>query len=389
MDILQERIPMLITRAVSFEADRSPELVSLMTAERQLQSLGVPRKKDRWLRNRRATDIATAWFSITGNVDEAERCLQTCIGNEASTIAWTETASALRSALGLKWYDRSLDDRMRRYIVKAEEFADSCHDWCECASAWRCWVADNDRALSCLSRADECAGTFFDYVCCAQAWRTYDYQKVTYWVSRASEKVLTAQGWLRCAELMHYCEKDDPETQAIIDCYLTKAEAITRSHEGYIEWVFCADMCFGARGIERVMRALTKAEEVIEGMNDWCLQVATVMALKHRSHHLHEPVAGFANQDELESYYNQCMTGFARSGPTTQDWLKLVQRRRWKEPDDTDRHFMVRAEAAAHSSQDWQDCAKQWIELKLPESKKRAIASHLRSRQTWKPNRLR
>ena len=379
---------MLITRAVSFEADRSADLMSLVTAERHLQSLGVPRERDRWLRNQRAMDIAKAWFSITGNIDETERCLQTCIGSEGTTIAWTEMADTLRSVLGLKWDDRSQDDRMRRYILRAEEFADNSQDWCECASAWRCWVKDNDRALSCLVRAEECTGTFFDYVCCAQAWRPYDYQKVTYWVSRASEKVLTAQGWLRCAEILYHSEKEDPETRAMIDCYLAKAEAITRSHEGYIWWVFWADTCLGARGIERVMDALTKAEGVIEGMNDWCLQLATVIVLKHRSQHLHEPVAGIANQEELESYYNQCMTRFARSRPTTQDWLKLVQRLQWKKPDDMDRHFMVRAEAAAHSSRDWQDCARQWIDLKLPESKKRAIASHLRSRQTWKSNRL-
>jgi hypothetical protein len=388
MDILQERIPTLITRAVSFDADRGADLPSLTTAEQQLQSLGVPRERDRWLRNRLATDIAKAWFSITGNPAEAERCLYACIANEASTTAWTDMAAAFRSALGLKWYDRSQDDRMRRYMLKAEEFADNCQDWCECVSSWRFTVEDNDRALSCLRRAEECAGTFFDYAACAWAWSRYDYQKVLYWVSRASEKVLTARGWLRCAETLHYCDKTDPETMELIECYLTRAEAITRIHEGYIGWSFCADMCLGARGIERVMHGLTNAERVIETMDDWCLQVAVVMALKHRAEHIHEQVAGIANREELEAYYDQCMDRFIRTRPATRDWLKLIQRLRWKDPDDVDRHFMSRAEASACSCRDWQDCARQWLDLKLPESKKRAIAARLHSIKTWKPNRL-
>jgi hypothetical protein len=82
------------------------------------------------------------------------------------------------------------------------------------------------------------------------------------------------------------------------------------------------------------------------------------------------------------------MDRFIRTRPATRDWLKLIQRLRWKDPDDVDRHFMSRAEASACSCRDWQDCARQWLDLKLPESKKRAIAARLHSIKTWKPNRL-
>jgi hypothetical protein len=42
----------------------------------------------------------------------------------------------------------------------------------------------------------------------------------------------------------------------------------------------------------------------------------------------------------------------------------------------------------AKSAQDWQDCASQWLALKLPESVKKAVVCRRRAMAEWKPIRL-
>jgi hypothetical protein len=69
MNVLQEKIPMLITRAASFEADRASGLVSLITAEKEIQALGVPRDRDRWMRNHRVLDAGVRLWRCGGWVD--------------------------------------------------------------------------------------------------------------------------------------------------------------------------------------------------------------------------------------------------------------------------------------------------------------------------------
>ena len=327
-------------------------------------------------------EIAATWFSVTGDVYQAERCLVNCIGFENNTRSWVETASFLRSALNIKSEDQTYSDHFRRFLLKAEELADSCADWCDCVSAWRFNVRDNERALSCLGRAEERATTFFDALLCACAWDGYDYEKVKHWVGRAAGKTVTAHTWLRCAQSLHSSQKEDPATREDIEEYLARAEAITGTFDGYIVWVSAADMCLGTRGIESVMRGLFKAESRIKDINEWCVLLATVINLRYRAQHFREPVAGIANVEELETYYKQCRKKFIRCRPKTHNWLYVTKRLYWKKPDDTEREFMAMAEASARSSQDWQDCAAQWMALKLPDSLKRAITCRLYSMKT-------
>jgi hypothetical protein len=108
MDILHERVPLLVRQAHVRAPDRGAVRRSLISAEQHLRSFGEPKRKDRQLRNQRAAEIARAWFSITGSTREADRSLQTCIGYEGDIDAWTATALAFRCALGLKQDDRSL-----------------------------------------------------------------------------------------------------------------------------------------------------------------------------------------------------------------------------------------------------------------------------------------
>jgi hypothetical protein len=388
MHLLMERIPLLIARASSFEVDRCGNLPGLVHAERVLRDVGVPRDRDRWLRNRRVRELAETWFRLTADPAPVERCLLTCLGHERSTRACVEIAVVLKNTLAPRGGDPACDALVRRHLLRACEFADTCDEWCGLAWEWDFLLNDQERFLGCLSQAERCAYGFFDYLRCGETWRDKDGQKAKPWIARAAGRAVTAHSWLRCASSIKLCGLEDPESLADLDDYLERALELTRTHPGYLEWVRSAALCLGARGGERVMAGLVKAEERIRDMAERISHVSTVLQLLRRARERQAAVVGFDDPAELESYFRKCLDDFMNRGPCTRDWIALVRQLRWCKPDALEQEFMAKAECAVRKASDWEACATQWQALNVPGGLKRAIRCRLKSMAQWRPRHL-
>ncbi len=374
MDVIKERIPLLLSQARTRATDRKAAEASLYSAEQILLSTRHSRMAGRYWWNTAAEHIAETWYSITADPDKAECCLLVLVGHESNTSAWIKMASGLRIALGAKYFERTWDCRTRKYLIMAEENADTCQHWCDCSNAWKSESDDWERSLNCLFRAESMATSFFDFMACANAWRRhYGRLKVMEWAGKASERAITSRDWLRCAEVG--VEVDEFEIRRC----LAKAEEKAGSCEDYLLCAFAIDRHMGTREFASVLRCLDCAERSRPDREDWCRLVSAGYAMRHNAEHVHEPVIGVANREAFETHYNNCLQRFLDIHPQTQDWLRLVKGIRWGFTRVTDVNFMLSAETAARSAQDWMDCAAVWGSSELPDAKKHASICRLRA----------